>query len=233
LDDGQVMAPEVLHDGRRYWMWYTGMSRARAPSGMGYYRIFLATSADGVVWRRENGGAPVLDVGFPGSLDEVQVATPSTVKERDGYRMWYAAWSPSHSHTICAASSHDGVHWKRDHDGRPVEGLCLWEAYGPAVCRYGDRYLMLFMALRGEPGLYGAFSDDGIHWRMAGGGKPVLSPGKADDFDGSRTGHAFLSPQPDRIRLWYTGYPRADGGVSSWLLRLGLAEIEFPAPVAR
>ncbi len=224
FDDGQVMGPEVHFDGALYRMWYTGMSRIRHASGFGHYRIGLATSRDGIEWRRENRGRPVLDVGPAGSPDEVQAATPSIVKQRDGYRMWYAAWSPKWSHTVCVAVSRDGISWTRENRRQPVSGLYEGGAYGPAVCGLNDGYLLLYMPLsRDRKGLYGATSRDGIAWRGLAP-EPLIALGTGDAFDEYLAGHPCLLAEGGRVRAWYTGYRREAGGANGWKLRIGLAE---------
>lgn len=224
LDDGQVMGPEVLFDGEIYRMWYTGQPRERHASGLGYYRIFLATSRDGEKWTRASDGQPVLDIGPSGSYDSVQAATPSIVRDEHGFRMWYAAWAPNSGHVVCSARSRDGVQWQRDNGGRPVEGLTPRSAYGPAVTRIAGRYVMLYMASGARPDLYGAFSSDGLHWTMAGNGQPVIVRGEADDFDDAIVGHPFLLTKSGRLLAWYTGYRREPNGAFPWRLRIGAAE---------
>ena len=225
MDNGQLLAPVVQHDGRGFRMWYTGMPKALHDSGIGYYRIFLATSDDGLNWTRANYGKPVLDVGPAGSHDEVQAATPAILKEGNEYLMWYAAWSPRYNHTICRARSRDGVVWVRENGGKPVQGLVPSVAYGPAVCRLGNDYLLLYMASAAETGLYGAVSADGHHWRMLNDGSPVLPVGSPAAFDASIVGHASNLLIGDRIRIWYTGYRRDARGVQNLTLRIGLAEL--------
>jgi hypothetical protein len=224
LDDGQVMGPEVNFDGEVYRMWYTGMSNRRHESGIGYYRIFLATSDDGIRWNRENGGDPVLNVGSPGTWDAVQAATPSVLRDQGGFRMWYAAWSPEHNHTICCAESDDGIRWTRANEGRPVRGLEPSIAYGPAVCRLDGRYLLLYMALQAETGLYAAASENGTDWKMLNDGQPVLLRSQAGSFDDALVGHPFLLAERDRLRMWYTGYSRHGGAPLGLRLQIGTAE---------
>jgi len=228
FDDGQIMGPDVDFDEHLYRMWYTGMASKWGPSGLGYYRIGLATSADGIHWTRAHGGRPVFDLGPPGSFDSVQVATPSVLRVNGKYRMWYAAWSPKTQHRICVADSRDGIHWRRENRGKPVSGLRAPYAYGPAVCRIDGQFLLLYTSSPTLPrGLYAAASSDGFHWRIANGGKPVLPPGSSTDIDGSLTGHACLLKIGHSLKVWYTGYRRERAGIDGWKLRIGLAEMSI------
>lgn len=227
FDEGQVLAPKVRLESGVYRMWYTGMAAQWHSSGIGFYRIGLAESRDGVHWKRLNGGKPVFDLGPGGSYDEVQVATPAILREGRGYRMWYAAWSPATGHTICVARSRDGLRWQRENGGKPVAGLPAG-AYGPAIHREGDQYLLLFMAAGGRTrGLLGAISRDGMNWKMIGGGQPLLAPGAAGDFDDNFVGHAWFLKTPGSLRVWYTGHRREDQGIRGWRLRIGVAEARF------
>lgn len=231
FDSRQIMGPEVLFDGTTYRMWYTGDSGRTTDKKIVYYQIGLATSADGVTWERGNGGQPVLANGPAGSPDEVQAATPSLLKSDEGYRMWYAAWSPAMNHTICVARSEDGIRWTRENDGRPVEGLSPPIAFGPSVTRVEVKYVMLYMALRATRGLYAAESEDGIRWRMLNDGRPAVLPGDKDDFDRDIAGHPFLLNDSGKLRAWYTGYQINGTDLTKWRLRIGLAEAMLPRAV--
>jgi len=223
LDAGQVLAPEVLRDGDRWLMWYTGMPNEGRTSGIGYYRVFLATSKDGHEWHRANNGMPVLDVGPRDSPDEVQAATPSILKTETGYRMWYAAWSPRWNHTICVANSSDGVQWRRENEGQPVRGLSPPIAFGHAVTRYGDDLLMLYMVLKSKPGLYAARSRDGIEWTMISN-DPVITPGVAGSFDDTIVGHPCWLRDGERWLIAYGTHQRGPGKIQNWKARIGFAE---------
>jgi lysophospholipase L1-like esterase len=233
FDDAQVFGPDVLYDGKQYLMWYTGDAGIKHPAGFFTYQIGLATSRDGVTWTRANNGQPVLGNGPKGSPDEVQAATPSVLREGDGYRMWYAAWAKAHNHTICVARSVDGITWERENGGQPVQGLNPSIAYGHAVTRIGDRYIMLYMALSAARSLYAAASTDGTHWTMLNDGKPVILTGSAGGFDENIVGHPGLLVENDTLRAWYTGYQTRPGGLCNWELRIGLAEARIPAGWAR
>ncbi len=220
FDNGQVMGPEVLRYRNGYKMWYTGMSKDWHKSGLGFYRIGLGVSQDGIKWKRENNGLPVVDIGVDMSFDNVQAATPSILKEGKIYKMWYAAWSSDKDkgHRICIASSKDGLKWSKGNDGKPIIGLNPEMAYGPAVVKYGDEYVLFYMSA--SKGLFSAKSKDGLHWTMLNDSKPVLTPGSGEDFDSLLVGHPFALIRDGKIMLWYTGYKRAEVG---WKLSIGLA----------
>ena len=222
FDGGQVLGPCVLRDDGGYMMWYGGMDGS-VRAGVGVERIGLAASKDGVNWTRANDGKPVLGLGAPGSYDHLQAAHPCVLRD-DGkrYRMWYSAYSAEADHTICVARSSDGVHWERERNGRPVAGLQPTRVTGPAVCRQGDGYLMLFSGYAECWSLYAAVSRDGIKWRMLADGKPVLPLGPASAFDSRQMHHPSLLQVDERLRVWYTG----DGGGK---LRIGLSEATLSA----
>jgi len=227
FDDGQVMGPQVLYDNGRYRMWYTGMKTIWHKSGVGFYRIGLAQSKDGIHWTRVNNGGPVMDVGSRGAYDEVQCATPSIVREKNGLRMWYAAWAPKPGHTLCSARSRDGLNWIREERGKPIRGLLPGGAYGPSVMRVGSGYFLLYMgASEGARGLYAATSRDGRNWNVSGR-TTLLAPGAPPAFDSSLVGHASLLQVNGRLKSWYTGYRREAGGPYGWKLRIGAAEIDL------
>jgi predicted GH43/DUF377 family glycosyl hydrolase len=226
FDDGQVMGPFVLHENGVYRMWYTGMNTHWHSSGIGFYRIGLATSPDGIHWTRANQGRPVLNVGPADANDEVQVATPSILREGGGYRMWYAAWSPKTGHTLCAARSRDGVTWNREDGGRSLTGLLPGGQYGPTVAHISSGYLMLYVKASGSDarGLFAATSKDGRQWTSLSD-SAAIAPGEPPAFDSDLALHACLLKAGDHFKVWYTGYRREAGGPYGWKLRIGAASI--------
>jgi predicted GH43/DUF377 family glycosyl hydrolase len=221
FDGGQVMGPEVLKSDRGYSMWYTGMAKVWHQSGHGFYQIGLATSRNGISWKRANASQPVVKTGKAKSFDHVQAATPSIIKENTGYKMWYAAWSPDpdKKHRICMAHSSDGIKWIKENGGMPISGLMPEFAYAPAVVRSGNSYVLFYMAT-GSKGLFAATSQDGIHWTMLNKSNPVLLPGTGEDFDNLYVGHPFALIRDGKIMLWYTGYKSVKSGME---LSIGLA----------
>ena len=227
FDARQILGPCVLfHDGL-YRMWYGAMDGSLHRRS-GIERIGLATSTDGLHWTRANDGKPVLDIGPPGSYDDVQVAHPCVLRERDSYRMWYSAYSVKADHTFCVARSPDGIHWERENGGKPVVGLSLSRVSGAAVCHLDDQYLMLFSGSRERWGIYAARSDDGIRWRMLYDGNTIIPFGRETDFDHRQMHHPCVWMMDNCLRVWYTGDADAAPEKGS-RLRIGLAEALLPS----
>jgi len=222
FDAAQVIGPCVLFEDGKFMMWYGGMD-GTLHDRTGIERIGLATSTDGVHWTRANQGRPVLDVGLPGSYDDIQVAHPCVVREGGSYRTWYSAYSVKADHTFCVARSRDGIHWERENGGKPVTGLSPSRVTGAAVCRLGDRYLMLFSGFSDRWGVHAATSADGIQWRMLYDADTIVPFGVGTHFDARQMHHPCLWMTDDRLRVWYSGDGAgADPGKSH--LRIGLIE---------
>ena len=206
-------------------MWYTGLRKPgtepRAANWKGVIpagwecrlRIGLATSKDGIHWTRQNGGRPVVELGPIGSTGDLQVMYPTVVKEKDGYRMWYASNSISIPHTVSMATSPDGIHWTKHRHGAPVEGLG-WYVTGPAVSRRGDEYLMLCSPEDLEMNVWivrAAVSGDGFNWQVLNAGKSVAPAGPDLQFEGKRVAEEGSTHHPSAaiadgnvLRFWYT-----------------------------
>ncbi|UCE39256.1 MAG: PKD domain-containing protein [Thermoplasmata archaeon] len=115
-DERDAYAPEIIIDNdappsERYKMWYTGQIRT------GPFKIFYATSPDGLTWTKysdANGAIPVLEPGWaPGDVDDIAVSHPCVVKDNDGlYRIWYSGVS-SIGGQIPYADSNDGITWNK------------------------------------------------------------------------------------------------------------------------
>jgi len=164
------------------------------------------------MWAK-NPSNPVLDIGVPGSWDDLNVWAP-TVLLKDGlYRMWF---SGSHNGTygtrIGLATSSDGLSWTR-YGSNPVlnPGPSGWdssEVQCPSVLFNGSHYCMWYSGtLNIQVGL--ATSIDGINWTKYAG-NPVFTQGHDPSvlFNGST------------YEMWYSGndgtikYATSPNGIS-------------------
>ncbi|MHA1961657.1 MAG: PKD domain-containing protein [Candidatus Thorarchaeota archaeon] len=105
MDDDFVRDPMVLKNSQGlYEMWYTGQKK-----GVWGWRIFHATSIDGMNWQKH---------GVVFSKAGLAVAHPDVIVAGDGtYRMWFSEYDKTHWR-IRTATSPDGQSWID-------QGLCL------------------------------------------------------------------------------------------------------------
>jgi hypothetical protein len=96
---GNVYAPEIHRDGKRWLMWYGGQGRD------GHDRIHLAESEDGTLWKKRG---VVLDRGTANHVND-----PSVVRTADVWWMYYTVAETGETDEIAAATSKDGVTWKK------------------------------------------------------------------------------------------------------------------------
>jgi predicted GH43/DUF377 family glycosyl hydrolase len=88
---------------------------------VGGYRIYGASSADGLTFEPVAGGQPVLDVGSPGEWDSFTVTTPKVLADNGQFVMLYAGDDRliDDPTGIGIAVSTDLVSWRK-HPGNPV-----------------------------------------------------------------------------------------------------------------
>jgi hypothetical protein len=158
-DDSSVGAPAVIHDETGFRMWYGG--------GDGQVmRVGYATSPEGSAWTKHEGN-PVIDVGDPGSFDDLWVGPRSVIVEDGLYRMWYFAAREvgpvDADWRIGYAESPDGLSWTKDPE--PVFDEGGRSAYAPTVVFDGSTYHMWYTRYIGEDASIGyAVSADGGAW---------------------------------------------------------------------
>lgn len=212
-----VAYPSVVKVGSTYWLYYSGYDFST------HYRIFAATSVDGVNWTREG---LVLDIGAPGSLDSVGIEYPNVLYNGTAFTMWYTgidgptapnAW-------ILRATSSTGLTWTKRGLALPrgppgsLDAYMSWAAYVQMV---GTKFEMMY---NGNPSatvsdiLY-AESSDGIGWQKRGLALTAL-PGVEDSVGDP----AFLVTGNRSWSVWY-GVPT---GPQSWGINLAISDAEPP-----
>ena len=221
-DQRGLSHPYVLKIGPRFLMWYgaidgrSGNDLGISPPHVRVEQICLASSLDGVHWKRENGGQPVMTLGAKGTVDSLQVTGMHILRiprgEQHVFRMWYGAYNGNDR--LAVAESPDGKTWKRLFDGQPIAGLRggTQGQLGPSVHFDGQSYFLLYCGDVGnEWKTYSAVSDDGFHFRQLNEGRPVLGPPPRGNFGTAGRGanhsvHATkLIFNENRARSWYSG----------------------------
>ena len=194
----------MLLDSGTYKIWFSG---AGGPWQTGY-----ATSPDAHTWTIHPGN-PVLQVGAPGSWDELEANGPSVIKDGATYKMWYHGANNDYSTTgIGYATSTDGIAWTK-HPGNPVltPGIGTWDEKGvgwPRVIKNGSVYEMWYFA-DGKVGR--ATSTDGVSWTKYAG-NPVIG----GDWGGQVIRGGSVLFDGSTYRMWFRSKPMQEG-------RIGLA----------
>lgn len=166
LEYNDVAYPTVdLVDGT-YWMWYDGWDGA-------IYRIFAATSADGVSWTKHG---VVLDVGPAGSQDSASVAYPFVLYDQGRFYLWYTgltSFSPPDNSAIMLATSSDGLQWTKQGTvlaPGAAGSLDSYNTFTAGVVRDGATWVMVYTGqdANATSQLLWAQSSDGATWQKSG-----------------------------------------------------------------
>lgn len=179
-------------------------------------------------------GEAVLDTGEVGSWYSHSVDLPTVDFDGRLYRMWFVGGSETADpgvpygiyQRVGLAESRDGISWTLGNGGKPVLDLGPPGAFDskgishPYVLRVGKKYLMWFGGIDGRQakdlglkpnhvrieriGL--AISNDGIHWKRANSGKPVLDIGAKDSIDSIQATGMHVLRISGRFVMWYGAY---------------------------
>lgn len=206
-DDTHVAYQWVLREGSIYKMWYSGLDDY-TPYG-GVYRIFYATSSDGINWTKHG---VVLDADPPGGPGYPLTNMPCILREGSLYRMWYAGRDQMDIGRILYATSSDGINWTKHGvvlDAGPPGGLEEMGVSTPFVAYVGGLYRMWYAGERqSETRIFEATSPDGLNWKREGLVLDLGPQGSDDDFRLNEPFLEFSGELPQQ--MWYaargTGY---------------------------
>jgi predicted GH43/DUF377 family glycosyl hydrolase len=120
FDERGVADPYVIATSGGFYMFYTGLDRARRQ------RLGMARSVDGVNWEKLR-SSPILEVGQANSFDENGLGEPAVWASGGFYWMLYTGRSRTEQRRIGLAKSVDGVHWERDTSFPVIEGGEEWD----------------------------------------------------------------------------------------------------------
>jgi len=120
FDERGVSDPFVIRDGDFFYLYYTGLDRARRQ------RLGVARSRDGTEWEKLRSN-PILELGSPGAFDEAGLGEPAVWTSGEFYWMLYTGRAPNERRRIGLARSSDGVQWERDLSFAPIAGAETWD----------------------------------------------------------------------------------------------------------
>jgi predicted GH43/DUF377 family glycosyl hydrolase len=205
--DWFVLHPSVLEEPMGYKMWFT--AQTFTAGGDLQMRVGLATGTDQITWTKNP--SPVMDIGLPGSWEEVGALLPRVIADGSGYKMWYTGWDASDVMQIGYATSPDGITWTRS-PGNPVltpGGPAEWDASGTAaasVLFLGGEYHAWYTG--NDASDYSrigyATSTDGIIWNKHAG-NPVLDLGASGEWDAENVLIPWVLFDGMKYEMWYMG----------------------------
>jgi hypothetical protein len=140
-DPYSLSYPCVVREGGRWHMWYGCALEFSDRIPEMRFAIKYASSEDGIAWNRDGRVALAL------TGDDVAMARPWVVKDRDVFNIWFSRRDGSgRDFRIGHAISRDGVSWERREPGIDVsnagwdsEMICY-----PCVFDHGGRRYMLY-----------------------------------------------------------------------------------------
>jgi hypothetical protein len=107
-DSSQASTPAVIQQGMNYLMWYAGCSTS------GNYRIYQASSPDGLTWNKKDNTIPGasdaessggrIALGSAGQGDSLHTLNPIVLEDGPLYRFWYSGVSNGGAYRAYAAA---------------------------------------------------------------------------------------------------------------------------------
>ena len=144
FDSVQAATPSVLREEHSYRMWYAAWSPKCG------HTIGAALSDNGVSWTRENQGQPVE------GLQPSAAYGPAVCRVGDQLVLFYMAQNERHS--LYAAASQDGIHWRMLNGGEPVLTPGALGAFDDAIVGHpfamvdGNKLRLWSTGYRRDPG---------------------------------------------------------------------------------
>lgn len=218
-DNDNVEDPSVIKAGATYVMYYTGTAEDGTAS-----EIFQATSPDGQVWTRANGGAPVL-TGTAGAFDEFGVSGAEVHYDVTDaiapYKMWFAGQGSTFG-GIGYATSTDGIAWDKYDNGGPTPLAVLdhgsagsadsFAAADPSVVKDGTTWKMWYTGDDSSMKRVAyATSADGVTWSKGGA---VIAPedaGVSNNVEFGAYSPSVYKTAPDEYRMLLVGRKLTSG----------------------
>lgn len=116
-----VADPYVVEFAGTLYMFYLGQDRARRQ------RLGVAMSIDGIGWTKLRHN-PILELGEPGTFDEVGLGEPAVWSQGGWYWMLYTGRDVREQRRIGLARSRDGVSWERVSKAPVFSGGAAWNS---------------------------------------------------------------------------------------------------------
>jgi predicted GH43/DUF377 family glycosyl hydrolase len=203
FDANSVSDPSVVKVGSVYKMLYCGYNGS-------IDRFGYATSADGIVWNRENTANAISTVGAVGKFDVSDVGSPSIVFDGTTYWVWYAGFDATNWRVGYGVMG-DLTAFERKNSGNAVLdlGTAPFDAeqvYSSSIINDAGTYKMWYAGYSSPRYKIGyATSTDGIVWTKQNNRQPVLGVGAGGKFDDYSITSCWVINDGGTYKMWYVG----------------------------
>ncbi len=224
-DSVRLGYPSVIYVNGTYLMYYHGNETNNK------IRIGMATSRDGLSWKKETGN-PILLLGEPGSWDAAAVHAPTVLYDPDDatFKMWYSGSNGVYIR-IGYATSPDGFIWtKYPTFVLDVGAAGDWDDKRVVFCRvhkYNGEFHMWFSgddsSLTYTYEIGHATSTNGKSWTLSPDNPEFSFDSGSSDFDAYMVYGADVIPLGDGYAMYYSG-----GGSLSGPFDIGMAYNSAP-----
>jgi hypothetical protein len=206
-----------------YYMYYPG-----GTSGWKYCHIGVATSDDGINWKKYSGN-PILSPRASSGDSDRSYSNPYVYYERGSWYMYYSTWrGDGTGWDICMATSDDGFNWTKNSsnpviNNRQQKNVWNFMFFTGSILNDSGTYRMYFYAFaqsgggsQGTAYLCMATSNDLEEWTT-----DPNNPGRKGDTTGwekKRTFYHTVENSSGSYRLWSTsGYVTPNPWFVGWL----------------
>lgn len=203
----EINRPTVIYKDGVYYMWYSGqMSPYR---DVGFSRIGMAESIDGIHWKRRKDPVLVPDTDW----EQTSIMNPHVLFDEDDklFKMWYSGGANHEPDAIGYASSRDGLNWEK-YSKNPMftkSDEHIWESHkvcGSCVLKEHGYYYMFYIGHvheeRAQVGL--ARSKDGVSNWEKHPDNPLICPTQGD-FDSVSVYKPCVLKIDNCYMMWYNG----------------------------
>lgn len=142
----------IIKYDNKYHLWYTATNSNDMGSNP-FWKIWYATSDDGISWEKQNDKLPVISTTT--SFDLKNQSYPNVILYNNKFLMWYGAGSKDMPTQYNFAESDDGIHWYKPPEINPVLTVQPNTFYsgnlaGNQTLEEGDNYHIYFSGHNGS-----------------------------------------------------------------------------------